>query len=439
MEQLFSTEALDRLGSGRGSPRGRKPLLPVRLFLQSLLFHFLCPAGTLAEHLRLLLGLEHAESTLSKRRQRLVWPLFEALLRLALRPRATPEQAGDAFWRGWRLLAWDGTQFSLTNTPQNLRQHRKAASRRQSAAWAKITCVALIELGLHNPVAAAIGRNGESEYALTHQLLPSIPAQALLLADRLSGCAAMVFALHGQLLALGSHYLVRIRKNQGVLKRRRLRDGSWRLDVGVFDPYHPRELLTVFSVREIVARTHRRGFRGERIRLWTSLLEPDSAPALELARLYTRRWEQELYFRQMKRELRKSDLLQSHTPHTATQEIAMLVLATALLAQERLRAAAGHQPVLDISFLKCLNLLRPLWIILCLAGPLLSPRQLQSIHDLLYGEIQRQRKPPRRQRSCARAVRQPIGKWPRLLVPKYQRGSWTYTISSQSIGKLKAN
>ena len=48
----------------------------------------------------------------------------------------------------------------------------------------------LLELGLHNPLAAAIGRQGESEWQLAGRLLARLPARALLLADRLHGCAA---------------------------------------------------------------------------------------------------------------------------------------------------------------------------------------------------------------------------------------------------------
>ncbi len=50
----------------------------------------------------------------------------------------------------------------------------------------------LLELGLHNPLAAAIGRQSQSEWALALELLAALPAQALLLADRLYGCAAFL-------------------------------------------------------------------------------------------------------------------------------------------------------------------------------------------------------------------------------------------------------
>jgi hypothetical protein len=92
----------------------------------------------------------------------LPWEIFADLLQRVLRPKATVRRHPDAFWRGWRLVALDGTQFSLTNTPQVHATKRKARTRRGRAAFAKITAAVLLELSLHNPLAAAVGGDDES-------------------------------------------------------------------------------------------------------------------------------------------------------------------------------------------------------------------------------------------------------------------------------------
>ena len=397
--------------------------------LQGLLFHVLFEAGTLAEHLRQLTGRKMAESTLSARRAALDWPVWVHCLHQALRPLARARLHPEAFWHRLRLVAWDGTQFSLTNTPQVLEGLPKAAARRRTAAWAKITAVVLLELGLHNPLAAAIGWHGESEFALTRELLRALPRRSLLLADRLSGVPVLLAEIASACRALGGHFLIRARRNLLVRKRRRLCDGSTLIAVGVRDRHNRKKIVRVLHLREIRVRVSRPGRRGEDIRLWTSLLDPLDAPALELARLYTQRWQQELYWRQMKLELRKSEVLQSHTPLTGAQEIAMLVLATALLAQERARAAAGKRPVLQISFVKCLALLRPLWLVLCLARDVLDLRAKRQLHRVFTAEIRRCLKAGPRARSCLRAVRQPVSGWPRLLQPTYAHGPWRYPLA----------
>jgi hypothetical protein len=396
--------------------------------LQSLIFHFFFATGTLAEHLFQLLGLTRSESTLSERRQALSWSLFAELLRQSLRPLAERPTHKQAFWRHWRLVAWDGTRFSLTNTPQILTGLRKAKSRRKRAAWAKMTAVVLLELGLHNPLAAAIGWQGESEYALTRTLLGCLPPAALLLADRLCGCGLILAEISAACRQVGSHFLIRSRTDIKVRTLYSLPDGSAIVELRIRDPKHRKKILYTLRLREIRVRIRGRGGKSCLLRLWTSLLDPKSAPALELGQLYAQRWEQELYWRQMKLELRKSSLLQSHTPETAAQEVAALVLATALLAHERSRIAAGQAPVLDISFVKCLNLLRPLWLVLCLAKELLSPRQKAELASRFDELILASRKPARRNRSCERAVRQPVKSWPRLLTPRYARGEWSYEI-----------
>jgi DDE family transposase len=181
-------------------------------------------------------------------------------------------------------------------------------------------------------------------------------------------------------------------------------------------------------VREIWARVERKGWRSQPLRLWTSLLDPKDAPAAELVELYGRRWEQELYFRQLKLQLRRTELLQSHTVETAAQEIALLVLATALVAQERVRVAAGVAPVLKVSFVKLLELLRPLWLFMAIAGDLLSERQRKEITKRFYEHMLRCRVQERESRSCERKVRQPVSKWPRMLETQSYEGPLTFSI-----------
>ena len=378
-------------------------------------------AGTLAEHFAQLFEDALSDSSLSERRSRLPWEVFAELMRLGLRTRAQAAAHPEAFWRGWRLVALDGTQFSLTNTPQIQATTRKAKSRRGRAAFAKLTTGVLLELGLHNPLAAAIGRGGQSEWVLALELLGRLPARALLLADRLHGCAAFVAAARAVCAKVGSHFLIRARTNIRVQTRQRFKDGSRLVRVPVRQKGQPRLIVQWLELREIRVRVQRPGHRTQELRLWTSLLDPKSGLALELVELYARRWEHELYYRELKRQLRKSEVLQSHTVETGAQEIAAVVLASALLARERARAAARETPVLRVSFIKTLELMRPLWLTLALGGDLLSGRQKQQLTQRFLerarGCVTRRRKRPR---SCPRAVRQPVSGWPRLL----QNQSW---------------
>ncbi|MGC4085611.1 MAG: hypothetical protein QM736_26680 [Vicinamibacterales bacterium] len=124
--------------------------------------------------MRVLFQTPWADSSAAERRAHLPWATFTALLTRVLRPLASPDEP-DAFWRTLRLVAIDGTQFSVRNTPQIAPRVRKARTAVGPAAFAKLTTTVLLEVGHHNPLAAAIGAAGESEWALAQTLLPQVP------------------------------------------------------------------------------------------------------------------------------------------------------------------------------------------------------------------------------------------------------------------------
>lgn len=393
--------------------RGAKPRVPLSRLLPALVFHFFSTAGSLSEHFSRLFGEHYADSSIADRRARLPWEVMAQLLRRMLGSRAQESPHPEAFWRGWRLVALDGIQFSLTNTPQIKASAKKAKSRRGKAAFAKIATSVLLEIGLHNPLATAIGRQGESEWALSRQLLSSLPKGALLLGDRLYGCAAFVIETLKACAIQDGCFLFRVRTNIKAQELKRHRDGSRLVRVPV-RAQKSSKILEHIEVREIRAHVERKGFRSQQLRFWTNLLNDRQAPARELVQLYAKRWEHELYYRELKGALQKGDVLHSHTLETAGQEIAAMVLASALVAAERVRVAKGERPVLGVSFVKVLALLRPLWLVLELCGDLLTEKQREAVAERFYQQMEACVVPQRRQRSCPRAVRQPIKKWPRL-------------------------
>jgi hypothetical protein len=401
--------------------------LSVSQLVRALVFHVMMGAGTLIEHLAMLSRIELSGSSASERRQTLPWEVFARILDLALSPLAQESQHRQAFYQGLRLVAIDGTQFSLVNTPQILKTCTKAAARRLKAAFAKLNAVVMLEIGLHNPLAAAIAP-GKSEWALALELIGKLPARSLLLADRLYGCARFVWGLLGHCEQVGSFFLVRARLQLQSTVVRRLTDGSAIVRIPLRAASGRRKIERYFELREIWVRIQRPGFRAQRLRLWTNLWDAEAYPAQALARLYTQRWEQELYYRQMKLELRRSELLQSQTVTTAAQEVAALVLATALIAKERAQAAAGEVAALRLSFIKVLELLRPLWLVFALGEEILSPRQKRQLVDRFYSQLRTMITGKRRSRSCPRVVRQPVRGWPRKTKNISYEGEVAYKI-----------
>jgi hypothetical protein len=145
------------------------------------------------------------------------------------------------------------------------------------------------------------------------------------------------------------------------------------------------------------------------------LLDPRTAPALDLAQLYAQRWEHELYFRDVKRQLRKTAVLQSHTVDTGAQEIAAVVLASAVLAAERAATAGDQLAPLRVSFPKLLQVVQAMWFTVAFGDGILTERQMQTMMKRGYAHLRQCRTPGRRSRTCPRKVRQPVTRWPRLM------------------------
>jgi hypothetical protein len=389
-----------------------------------LVFHGAAGKGKLAQHVKQISGKDITDGALAQRRALLPLDIFQGMMSAALKPKANPARHPDAFYHGLRLCGIDGSTFSLTNTPQVKQRMKKARSRRGRAAFPKVGVAVMVELGLHNPLAAALGAQGESEMVLAKRVVASQPEQSLLISDRYYGIPALLVDLpaEGQ-----RHFLVRVKAN---LKRRLLEvlpDGSALVEIASGEKKR--------QVREILARVQRgKGGAFTTVRLWTSLLDWRRYPAQELLAQYGRRWEQEIFYKELKVDMRSMPCLQSHTPLTAMQEIAALILAYAVLVDYRIEAAkVGEVGVLRISFLKTFELVQGLWQFLEVSADLLGPDKIRLVVRRTLRQIAEVAIPKRRQRSCPRALRQPVSSWPRLRKNTYQNGPIEY-----SVGKIYA-
>jgi hypothetical protein len=250
---------------------------------------------------------------------------------------------------------------------------------------------------------------------LAQPLLAHLPKHALLLGDRLYGVIAFAQAAQRACRRVGSHFLLRASRTVKPVVKRRLADGTRLVALAVRARHNPRQIREWIEVREIRIRVGRPGYRTHELRLWTSLVDPRTGPALELAQLYAQRWEHELYFRELKRQLRKTALLQSHTVETAAQEVAALILVSALIATERARAAPHDVAVLRVSFAKVLDWVRASWLAITQFDDVITQRQMDTYFRRVYTQMGRCLTTRRRSRSYPRAVRQPVTRWPRLL------------------------
>jgi|GEM_PF-3652625 len=196
-----------------------------------------------------------------------------------------------------------------------------------------------------------------SEKVHCQQLWERLPHESLIILDRHYGQAPMLGALQPQCEARGSHFLVRVRDKLNVKARQAHADGSATVGVTLSEPApadeslakpagargrprkHPACKVSELEVREVRGRVLRSsdGKWGE-VRLWTSL-SPQQASAEQLLRLDARRWEQEIFYKELKLQVNQGDLLGGQRTETAAQQVAAMMIACSLLAEERLAVA----------------------------------------------------------------------------------------------------
>jgi hypothetical protein len=421
---LFSEASCEGVFAAHGPRGGGSPKLTPWQWIMARVYHEFARSGTFAANVKTITRVTLSNSALSQRARSIGWQLLGEILPLVLRPLADPARHPGAFHRGLRLLALDGTRFNLRNTPAIAAGARKNACSKGGGvpAFAHLLGVVLVELGLHQPLAAAFGWQGEGELTLARRILArqALPERCLLLADRLFGTPSLMWELAPLLEGSGGAVLFRVRSNLKAKRVEQLADGSWLVDLAVRCPDTRRKLGTL-RLREITAEIHYEdSSKPLAVRFWTTLADAAEHPAAVLVELYAARWDEELFFRELKSHLHgRGNLLDAQTPETAAQEVLALLLAATLVAGQREavaeRAGAG---ILRISFEKVLHKTAALCELLAVGGDLIAPEALAEwigriLEDLKASALIQARKP----RSCPRTLRQPVKNWPKTKTP----------------------
>jgi hypothetical protein len=243
-----------------------------------------------------------------------VAPLRQLFARVC-RPVATPDTQG-AFYRDWRLTAIDGTTFDLPDTKANVEafgRPPRSGRGEQNVGYPQLRMVGLVECGTHAVFDTAIGALRTGEQALARAVLVSLRPGMLLLADR----GFYGVDLWCKAAATGADLLWRVRKDVVLPVVEQLPDGSYLTEIyDRSDIHHTRRGVRVRAVEYTIA-----GHEGV-YRLITTVLDPDKAPAAELAALYAQRWEFESTLDEIKTHLGGSHLvLRSQHPDGAEQEL----------------------------------------------------------------------------------------------------------------------
>lgn len=328
LTRTFPPDLIDRVVAEADRGEKRQRLLPARVVVYYVLAMALFSQASYEEVMRHLVeGLSWAEgwksrwsvptkAAIFKARCRLGPEPLEALFAAVARPMGTKKTRG-CFYRDLRLMSIDGTTLDLADSPANAAAFGRPGSGRGegTGAFPQLRLVALGECGTHAITSAALGPLSRGEQALCDEIIPFLEPGQLLLADR----AIYSFARWQAAKGRGAELLWRMKSNHVLPVEEPLADGSYLSSIYDSTDKKRRSGVAVRVIEYTLEDPTRPA--EPRYRLLTTILDPDRAPASELAVVYAERWEIENTLDELKSHQRGARLvLRSKSPEGVYQE-----------------------------------------------------------------------------------------------------------------------
>ncbi len=257
-----------------------------------------------------------SKSGIFQARARLGFEPLAALFARVARPLAEPATPG-CWLAGRRLVAIDGMCLDVADTPDNDRWFGRAGvNKGERAAFPQARVVALAECGTHVMFDAVVGAYTTAENTLARELVDRLQPGMLLLADR-GFCG---FPLWARAAATGADLLWRAMANMKPRHVQTLADGTWLAELRPGG--NAGRATEPLTIRVIDYELDDGRANDTTYRLFTTLLDPVEAPAVDLAVAYAQRWEIESTFDELKTHQRGArTVLRSKSPELVLQEI----------------------------------------------------------------------------------------------------------------------
>lgn len=257
-----------------------------------------------------------SKSAIFQARARLGSEPVAALFTRVAAPLAEPGAPG-AWLAGRRLVAIDGMCLDVADTVENAGWFgRPGVNKGERSAFPQARVVAIAECGTHAIFDAAVGVYATAENTLAGELIERLEPGMLLLADR-GFCG---FPLWQKAVATGADLLWRAKPNMKPRPIETLSDGSWLAELrpsGNAGRHADGLVIRVIDYQIDDGRPN-----DETYRLFTTIVDPDDASAVDLAVAYAQRWEIENAFDELKTHQRgPRTVLRSKSPDLVLQEI----------------------------------------------------------------------------------------------------------------------
>ena len=324
LARTFPVELVDRVIDQFWRREQRVRQLPARLVFYLVLALCLFPQESYRSAMKILMqafgrGADGRSvptaAAIGNARRRLGADPVETIVRRVIRPVANADTQGP-WYRDWRLVAFDGTTFTVPDTEENDDEFGRPGSGRGDGkgAYPQMQAACLVELGTHAVFDARLEPYRVSENKLIEEMFSALGPGMLVLADR------GVYSFHRWMRAVdtGADLLWRVTSNLILRPVERLAEGSYIAEV-----IPPRKSGVVsFRLRVIEYKLPDvQDGKDELYRLVTTILDPAQASAKDLAVLYHERWDIEGFFKQIKSvQLNADRIFRSKSPDGVRQE-----------------------------------------------------------------------------------------------------------------------
>lgn len=256
-----------------------------------------------------------SEAAICKARKKIGVEPIRMLFEQVARPVAKWATRG-AWFRRRLLVTIDGSSLHVQDSKANDQAFGRPKNAGRVAAFPMIRFVMLIENGTRIPLGAAMDRWSVGETTLAVRVLGLLRKGMLCLADR----RYYSYELWTQAVATGADLLWRVPRRVKLPRLKVFSDRSYLSRIC-------RPKASPIDVR-VVEYTVKIGSKVEHFRLITTILNPRSATAMDLARLYTQRWTIESSLQEIKTWLRGHGVvLRSKLPELVEQDFYGLLLA----------------------------------------------------------------------------------------------------------------
>jgi Transposase DDE domain len=250
---------------------------------------------------------------------------------------------------GWTrpVKVVDASSVRLPDTPQNRKVYPYPSGQRPGCGFPVMQFCGLYSLSSGAILNTVSSPWSAHEVPLLRSLWLELQSGDILMGDRAFGAYTLLalLPLRGVDVVSRLHQGRRFRPRHG----RRIGPGEW-LATWRKPPQRPDYLTEEewaavtesITVRIIHIRIQEKGFRTQELWISTTLLDPIAYPAEQIARLYRRRWDMELCFRDLKTTMGMEEL-RCRTPAMVHKELLAFLIAHNFMRCLIAQAASAHQ------------------------------------------------------------------------------------------------